>query len=343
MRKLASIQTVLKINEIPFADKIELARVLGWQCVVNKGQFKEGDKAVYFEIDSFLPIQDVFEFLRKSSYATSDLLGEGFRLKTRRFKGQISQGLLLPVSEFPTLSPDLPIGTDVTELLGVRKWEVQERDTAEGTIVGTLPAFIPQTDEMRIQSEPDLWDEFKGVPYYITTKMDGQSHSIGVDADGNFYVTSRNCVYSNGKFYDLIEQWGYKQALLDYTEKGHTLVVQGELCGPGIQRNRLGLDSPKWYVFTIIQDGQRVGLNDLLTICAKLNMEHVPVEEVGENLADLYPNGLIDLLARATGKYESSGDNKEGIVIRPITPVYSKTLNDYLSMKVLNNANLIKE
>ena len=100
MRKLASIQRIWKIESIEDADRIELAYVLGWKCVVNKGQFKPMDLAVYFEIDSFLPIRDEFEFMRKSSYKKTDIMGEGFRLKTLRFRGQISQGLLLPIDRF---------------------------------------------------------------------------------------------------------------------------------------------------------------------------------------------------------------------------------------------------
>ena len=57
MRKLASIQKIWKTEPIDGADRIELAYILGWQCVVNKGQFKSSDLAVYFEIDSFLPIR----------------------------------------------------------------------------------------------------------------------------------------------------------------------------------------------------------------------------------------------------------------------------------------------
>jgi hypothetical protein len=79
------------------------------------------DRAVYFEIDSFLPICEAFEFLRDSSYRNSEILGEGFRLRTMRFRGQISQGLLLPLSQFPEVPSDAEVGRDVTELLGVRK------------------------------------------------------------------------------------------------------------------------------------------------------------------------------------------------------------------------------
>ena len=86
MRKLVSIQRVWKVEPIPDADKIELAYVLGWQCVVNKGSFKPMDLGVYFEIDSFLPIREEFEFLRSSSYKKTDIMGEGFRLKTMKFR-----------------------------------------------------------------------------------------------------------------------------------------------------------------------------------------------------------------------------------------------------------------
>ena len=74
MRKLASIQRVWQIEPIEGADRIELAHVLGWQCVVNKGQFQPMDVGVYFEIDSFLPICPEFEFLRANSYKKTDII-----------------------------------------------------------------------------------------------------------------------------------------------------------------------------------------------------------------------------------------------------------------------------
>ena len=173
MRKLASIQRIWSIEPIEGADRIELAHVLGWQCVVNKGQFQPMDLAVYFEVDSFLPCVPEFEFLRSSSYRKTDIMGEGFRLRTMKFRGQISQGLLLPVSEFPVIPADAELGTDVAELLGVRKWEIEERITTGGTMIDTLPYDIPHTDETRVQAEPGLIREFAGLEYYISTKMDG--------------------------------------------------------------------------------------------------------------------------------------------------------------------------
>lgn len=344
MRKLASIQRIWKIEPIEGADKIELAFVLGWQCVVNKGQFKPMDLAVYFEIDSFLPIRDEFEFLRISSYRKNDILGEGFRLKTMRFRGQISQGLLLPLGQFNELDTYSEIGTDVSEALGVRKWEVEEKITTGGTIIGELPIDVPHTDETRVQAEPELIADFKGLDYYISTKMDGSSHSISIDEDG-FHVTGHNYEYKNdGKsaFYELINSRGIEAKLMDYYKNNNLsmITIQGELCAPGIQKNRLRLTKPEWYVFTIRVNGNRVGLKQMQEICKALDLLTVPIEEVGNDLPSKYPT-VEALLERADGEYPNGG-KKEGIVIRPVEPVYCERISAALSMKVVSNKYLIK-
>ncbi len=94
MRKLATIRTVQQTRSIQGADLIELSFVDGWKCVTKKGEFAVGAPAIYCEIDSFLPVREEFEFLRKSSLKTMDDR-EGFRLRTVKLRGQISQGLLL--------------------------------------------------------------------------------------------------------------------------------------------------------------------------------------------------------------------------------------------------------
>ena len=101
MRKLASIQKISEIKPIPDADSIELVIIKGWQCVAKKGEFIPGDLCAYFEVDSYLPIDGRYEFLRKMSYRNNEFMGEGFRIKTAKFRGEISQGLALPLSAFP--------------------------------------------------------------------------------------------------------------------------------------------------------------------------------------------------------------------------------------------------
>ena len=119
------------------------------------------------------------------------------------------------------------------------------------------------------------------------------------------------------------------------------LAIQGEFCGAGIQKNRLKLKKPEWYVFTMIdlKPHRRLSLAKMKELCGILNLKMVPVEEE----RDLFEyDSIEELLERAKGKY-TSGMNKEGIVIRPLEPVYSRIVEEPLSMKVLNNDYLLKE
>ncbi len=348
-RKLASIQRIWKIESIDGADKIELAHVLGWQCVVNKGQFKEMDLAVYFEIDSFLPVRPEFEFLRNSSYRKTDIMGEGFKLRTMKFRGQVSQGLLLPISSFSEIPSSCELGDDVSGYIGVKKWEIEEKATTGGTVIGNLPRDIPHTDETRIQTAPELLKEFAGLEYYISTKMDGSSHSIGIDENG-FHVTGHNYEYKDdgaSAFYNLVKDRDYQKKLEDFYIKNffkkeiHTITIQGEFCAPGIQRNRLKLQKPEWYVFTVIINGERVGLETMKDVCSAIDANMVPIEEVGYDLPSEYPT-VEALLERADGEYPNGG-KKEGIVIRTVEPVKNNnTESGYLSIKVINNKYLLK-
>ena len=351
MRKLASVQRVWEVEPIEGADRIELAHVLGWQCVVNKGEFHEGDLGVYFEIDSFLPIIPAFEFLRSSSYKKTDIMGEGFLLKTKKFKGQISQGLLLPLHYFGNIPVDIELGADVTEVLGVRKYEIEERATTGGNIMGTLPYDVPHTDETRVQAEPGLIQEFAGLMYYISTKMDGSSHSVSLDENG-FHVCGHNYEYKDDDscaFYRLVNQMDLRRKMEEFVLRSaeadgsggiSVLTLQGEFCAPGIQKNRLKLQKPAWYVFTVRINGERADLYTMQRVCEELGVETVPIEETGEDLPSRYPT-VEALLDRADGEYPNGG-KKEGIVIRPVNPVYSPTIGAELSMKVVNNKYLLK-
>lgn len=344
MRKLASIQRVYAVEPIEGADRIEMAKVLGWQCVVNKGSFAPMDLGVYFEIDSFLPIRPEFEFLRGTSYRSSDLMGEGFKLRSMKFRGQISQGLLLPLSTFQEIPSNVQVGQDVSELLGVRKWEIEERATTGGNVIGGLPYDVPHTDETRVQAEPELIQAFAGLEYYISTKMDGSSHSICVDEDG-FHVTGHNYEYKDddsSAFYRLVNERKYKAALERFAKISgdQTVTVQGEFCAPGIQQNRLRLSRPEWYVFTIRENGKRVGLERMKEICMACGFNIVPIEEVGTDLPSKYPT-VEALLERADGEYPNGG-KKEGIVVRTTEPVYSEIIGGPLSMKVVSNKYLLK-
>jgi len=138
-------------------------------------------------------------------------------------------------------------------------------------------------------------------------------------------------------------KYAHKKKLQERLEeyKIGNIAIQGEFCGPGIQKNRLGLLWPEWFVFTVIDldTNRRYPLDKMQVLCEMLLLDTVTIEEVE---SDFIYNSVEELLERAKGKYDS-GKNKEGIVIRPVEPVYSSTIRGPLSMKVLNNEYLLKD
>lgn len=235
------------------------------------------------------------------------------------------------------------LGMSVNEA-GTMVDQIEERATTGGTVIGTLPYDIPHTDETRVQEEPELIQAFAGLEYYISTKMDGSSHSIGIDENG-FHVTGHNYEYKDdgsSSFYKLVKAREYQAKMEDYMKVLglKTLTIQGEFCAPGIQQNRLRLAKPEWYVFTIRENGKRVCLKRMLQICEALDITPVPIEEVGTDLPSKYPT-VEALLSRADGEYPNGG-KKEGIVIRPTEPVFCPLISASLSMKVVSNKYLLK-
>jgi RNA ligase (TIGR02306 family) len=172
-RKLVTLRRVRELKPIPDADRIELALVDGWQCVVGKGDFQSDDVGVFFEIDSLLPVESRFEFLRKS-YFKKLPDREGFRLRTVKLRGQLSQGLLMPLKIFPEIEGK-GVGDDVTEVLGVIKYEPLIPAHLAGTVKGSFPSFVAKSDEERLQNLPGLFETCRGLEFEATVKMDGSS------------------------------------------------------------------------------------------------------------------------------------------------------------------------
>jgi RNA ligase (TIGR02306 family) len=332
MRALVTIQRVKAITAIPNSDFLETAHVMGWQCVVKKNEFKEGDLGVYFEVDSFLPVDPRYEFLRASSYRDNEDNGEGFRIRTAKMRGQLSQGLFLALSQFPEIE-GCGEGDDVTEKLGVKKWYIPETSAAGGTIIGERPYGIPASDEIRIQSAPELIESLRGKPYYITTKMDGTS-GIVYYIDGKIGCCSRNKEIkdeADALYWTPVYKYGLREKLAQY---GKNIVLTGEICGPGIQKNRLRLREHEWYVFDVKDwdAGRYLSYDEALALCSSFGLPFVPLEERGDSFAYT----LEELLEKARGKYPS-GVDKEGIVVRDSASPKN------ISFKTLNNDALLKE
>ncbi|MGV3620398.1 MAG: RNA ligase (ATP), partial [Archangium sp.] len=172
IRTLASVARITDITPIAGADRVELARVAGWQCVVKKNEFKPGQLAVYLEIDSVPPDTVEFSWLWKGGPRP-----EKFRIRTMTMRGQLSQGLLVPLT-----FDDVKEGDDVTSRLGVTKYE-PPAPSGMGDWRAPFPSSVPKTDEMRVQAVPQVLEELRGKPFVATVKMDGTSATF-VMVDG---------------------------------------------------------------------------------------------------------------------------------------------------------------
>ena len=262
VRKLASVRRIESVEVIPDADNIVCATVDGWKLVTQKSNnFQAGDLVVYFEIDSFLPVTEKFEFLRKSSLRVMDN-EEGFRLKTIKLRGQVSQGLILPMSEFFETMGDLWIdtsmagtysvdeGDDLTEMLGVKKWEPPIHPSLSGKVRGNFPSFIVKTDQERIQNIFKYRNRYVNEEYEVTLKLDGSSMTAYYN-EGRAGVCSRNLDLeetAENAFWKVARSSKLIEALEMY---GENIAVQGELMGPGIQGNRENLKELTLYIFDI--------------------------------------------------------------------------------------------
>jgi RNA ligase (TIGR02306 family) len=332
-RKLATIRKISIIEPIEGADKIELATVDGWKVVIAKDVgHKVGDLVVYCEIDSFLPIRDEFEFLRKSSYKKISDGSEGFRLKTIRLRGQISQGLILPISVIAD-EQSLIEGTDVTSKLGIVKYEPPVPAELSGKVRGLFPSFLKKTDEERIQNLLQSYESFKNETFYVTEKLDGSSATYYL-RNSEFGVCSRNL--------DLIETDGntfWKVAReLDLENKlkklGDNLSLQGELIGEGIQGNPYKIKGQTVRFFNMydIELGEYFSISKMLINLDIMNLNSVPVLYMNFKL----PSTVQDLLDFADSKSELNKDfDREGIVIR--------THDKKISFKVISNKFLLNE
>lgn len=261
MRKLASIRQISLIDPIEKADKLELASVDGWKSVVKKDQFKVGDLIVYFECDSFLPIHPKFEFLRTNCYRAVPGLGEGFRLKSVRLRGTLSQGLILPVTDFEFTADNLVVGCDVTSILGVKLYEKLElgTTTTPAQQSGHFPSFIKKTDQERVQNRTDLFSNI----YLATEKLDGCSATYYHIA-GKVGLCSRNFELKldseTPSVWHIINE---KYRILEVLQKlGRNMAIQGEIVGPGIQKNPYRLTNLKFFVYSMFNIDQHRYLTD---------------------------------------------------------------------------------
>lgn len=330
-RKLASIRQCSELQAIPEADAIQVAVVDGWTCVVKIGEIQVGQKGVYFEIDSFLPVDDArFEFLRKSSLRK---MGEkeGFRLRTIRLRGQLSQGLFLPLHLFPEVDPAEPVGTDLTERLRVDKYEPPIPADLTGKVIGPFPGFIPKTDEERVQNLLEEFARWQGLPFVVTEKLDGTSFTA-YQRNGHFGICSRNWELSDE---DPNSYWNVATETQLQEKLGRqNLAIQGEMIGEGIQKNIYKLRGQHLFVFHVFDIDQHrfYSYEETVDFCLKNGLQMVPLISADFQL----PPKVEDLLRMADGpSILNEQAKREGLVLR--------SADRKISFKAISNAFLEEE
>ena len=339
-RKLASVKKITDISPIEGADKIELVTVGGWKVVDAKDVgHKVGDMVIYCEIDSFLPIKEEFEFLRKTSYKKMSDGTEGFRLKTIKLRGQVSQGLILPIKELPitqfATGSNLPEGMDVTDMLGIVKYEPPIPAELAGKVKGQFPSFLRKTDEERVQNLTKEYEEYKllGRKFYVTEKLDGSSATYYIK-DGVFGVCSRNLELletEGNTFWKVARELDLENKMRDF---GVNISLQGELIGEGIQGNPYKIKGQTVRFFNLFDIDLQVyhSLAHLGRALGIMGLKMVPIVDEFFEL----PETIEELLKYAEDKSVfNSNFDREGIVIRS---------NDRtISFKVISNKFLLNE
>lgn len=367
MRKLATVQVISNIEPIKDADMIEKATVLGWEVVIaKKDNFKIGDKIIYIEVDSVMPEKPEYEFLRSRK----------FRIRTIKLKGQVSQGLVLPLS-----NNKLSIGDDITELLGITKYlSPSERDEfanqerlikieknrlkkymmryslfrrfflsrkqKEG-----FPYWVSKTDEERIQNIPHVLEQFKDQIVYVTEKVDYQSVTFTskiLPKFGGFLgkilpikklvfmVCSRNLLTNDKN--SLYWKIAKKYNIETILKYNPNLTIQGEQGDQKVQGNKYGISEPTLWVFNIINHvtGQYFDLKEMRDFCEKWGLQTVP--PIGFYKLSELGSSVPELVQFSKGKSVINNSvHREGIVVRSIVNGKKQ-----LSFKVINPDFLLK-
>jgi len=282
MRKLASIQKIVSVEEIPGANTVVKVKVLGWELVAKRSDFKTGDLCVFFETDSLLPKENpVFAFMANRKY----------RVKTVKMAGQVSQGLALPLSLFPDVeSLGLTEGADLTDRLGIVKYEKEETDPETvisnkkdskilkfllkykimRTLIlpflskekGGFPSdIISKSDETRIQCMPGILQTEADSKFIASEKIEGSSATFSISRIGlfgtSFKVCSRNMKLSRSQnvwwqMYDAYQIRAYLKGILSLLGKSvKSVAIQGEIIGPKICNNIYCLKEPDLYVYRV--------------------------------------------------------------------------------------------
>jgi RNA ligase (TIGR02306 family) len=335
---MASIQIIADIQPIEGADKIVKTQINSWWVVTAiDNNFKVGDLVVYCETDSWIP-HDLAPFLSKGKEPREYNGIKGEKLRTIKLKGQVSQGLILPI-DVMNIKTDTgeylgswEEGYDVSETLGIIKYEPPIPACLSGIMRGNFPSQIPKTDESRIQNLTKEWYDLSQYQYEVTEKLEGSSCTMAL-VDGEFVVCSRNINIvesDDNTFWKMAKQYEVERKMRN--ESSMNFAIQGEVIGEGIQGNHYGIKGQDFYVFAIydITAQKYVPPRFRMRLCEILNMKHVPIIDEFASFAGLE---IDHVLKQADGKSRINANvMREGLVFKRVDGQehFKAVSNEYL-------------
>lgn len=297
---LAYVGKIIELREIENSNLLSSAVVVcgkgsKWRGVVKNDQFDLGDLCLVHLPDAVVPKTDDYSFMK----------ARGWRVKMCRFRGAPSEVLIIPLPV--DMMSGYTCGTDVTELIGVTKYQKPISIHLQGIAKGHFPDFIPKTDELNYQKYMDLVQALEGCPYYVTEKMDGSS-TTAYKYKGGFGICSRNyeVEWNKNNGYCKVAE---KYRLRDNLPEG--VALQWETCGPGIQKNSAGLTALDGYAFSAydIVKKEYYNMQQLISLCEYLQFPMCRIIEEGAEFS------IYGIESMGEGKYKN-GSQREGVVVR---------------------------
>jgi RNA ligase (TIGR02306 family) len=373
-RSLVHIEKVEEILPIKGADFIDQIRVLGWSLVAKKGEFQVGDLCVFFEIDSLLPEKPEFEFMRAKKFRVKTqkfrgVLSQGLALPLDilpKGKYKIEQDVADMVGvkkyEAPIFSGggsfmrgdtkgNFPSFVPKTDEIRIQsKPRILEEFKGKECYVSTKCDGTSATYAV-FKKEPFVCSRnfaIKNPKDYKLTRINKIANSLFKKFSthriiGKFLKKFTNfSVETKSVYWAMEEKYCILSKISEFNDLNNTnYAIQGEICGPGIQKNKLGLSEVDLFVFNIydIDAKKYVDFEHFKYLCGVMNVKTVPI--VDEHF--VFNHSEDELLKLAKGKYEDTKQDREGIVIRPVVEAYSEALKGRLSVKVINNDFLLKE
>lgn len=317
-RRMAWVARVEEIFPIPERDRIVQYRIGGWKVIDGIGKYSVGDMVIYVSVDSWVP-NTLAPFLSRDKEPRVYEGVPGERLKTIKMGGALSQGLLLPLSVAYDLDPadydhSFVEDDDVTELLGILKWE-RTPEFRAANAKGNFPYFLRKTDQERVQNvRPRTLEQVGPATYEVTEKLEGQSFTAYL-WDGVFGVCSRNLELKADEpstWVDTAKRYDLETKLRAFYERtGEQIAIQGEQVGPGIEGNIYKLDSVRLYVYDVFNIAEQKYLSPAMAraVVDLLGLDYVPVVDIAFELPERYCDDLLEMAERcsALAPYHAEG------------------------------------